>query len=88
MNQTTQDYDYSEYDFNIISGTGNATKPEIAPPSTYHGTQLAGTATLVPGGSTTGDLVFQAPKGDHNAELSWEPNFFGNTTDNVWQLNL
>jgi Domain of unknown function (DUF4352) len=88
VNQTNEDYHYALGDFNIISGTGNATLPTPAAPSTFHGTQIAITATLVPGGSTTGDIIFQVPQGDHNAELSWKPNFHGNTTDNVWQLNL
>lgn len=88
VNQTNQDYHYSGEDFNIISGTGNATYPSVIPPSTYHGTQFELSAALVPGGSTSGDIIFQALQGDHNAELSWKPNFFGNTTDNVWELGL
>ena len=88
VNQTSQDYGYGEGDFTIISGTGNATYPTIIPPSTYHGTQIGIAATLVPGGSVAGDLIFKAPQGDHKAELSWKPNFFGNTTDNVWELGL
>jgi len=88
VNQTNGDYNYALGDFNIISGTGNATLPTPAAPSMYHGKQIAIMATLIPGGRTTGDIIFQVLKGDHNAELSWKPNYFGNTTDNVWQLNL
>ena len=88
VNQTNQDYHYALGDFNIISGTGNATEPTVISPSTYNGTRLELLAALVPGGSVTGDLIFEAQQGDHKAELSWEPNFFGNTTDNVWELGL
>jgi hypothetical protein len=87
VNQINQDYDYGQGDFNIISGTGNATGSSYTLPSTYNGTQIED-ATLVPGGSVTGDIIFQAQVGDHKAELSWKPSVFGNTTDNVWELGL
>lgn len=87
VNQTSQDYGYGEGNFTIISGTGNATGPTGILPSTYYGTQID-TGTLIPGGSVTGDVIFQAQLGDQKAELSWEPDITSNTTDNVWELGL
>jgi hypothetical protein len=40
VNNTDQDYQYSLSDFNIISGTGNATGSSDTIPSTYNGTQI------------------------------------------------
>lgn len=87
VNQSNEDYDYGEDNFNVISGTGNVTNSDV-PPVTYHGTEIEVAATLVPGGSTTGDVIFQAQQGDHKAELSWKPNIYSNPTDNVWELGL
>jgi len=88
VNQTSQDYGYGQGDFTIINGTGNATGTTVISPSTYNGTQIGIGAVLVPGGSVTGDLIFEAEMGDHRAEMSWRPNFVGNVTDNVWELGL
>jgi hypothetical protein len=88
VNNSGQDYEYMEYDFSIISGSGNATSPDI-PPSTYTANnEMSVEATLTNGGSTTGDIIFQAPVGDHKAELSWKPSYSSGTTDNVWLLGL
>ena len=33
-------------------------------------------------------IIYQLPKGDHEAKLTWQPNIFGNSTQNAWKLGL
>ncbi len=87
-NANTQQATYNPFDFHVKSGAGNVTNEEIAPPSTYTGNNTLNSGQLDQGGTVEGDLIFQVPIGDHNAELTWQPNFFGNSTQNVWKLGL
>lgn len=86
-NANTQQASYNSFDFHVKSGTGNVTDYEM-PPSTYTGNNALNSGQLDQGGTVEGDLIFQVPVGDHNAELTWQPNFFGNSTQNAWKLGL
>ncbi|MGZ3643651.1 MAG: DUF4352 domain-containing protein [Ktedonobacteraceae bacterium] len=86
-NNNSQQTDYNEFDFHAKSGSGSVTDFEIAP-STYTANNELNSGHLDPGGTVEGDIIFQVPIGDHKAELTWQPNFFGNTTENAWNLGL
>jgi Domain of unknown function (DUF4352) len=86
-NSNSQQTDYNEFDFHAKSGSGNITDFEIAP-STYTANNELNSGQLDPGGTVEADIIFQVPAGDHKAELTWQPNFFGNTTQNAWNLGL
>ncbi len=86
-NGNTQQATYNPFDFHAKSGAGNITNEEVAP-STYTANDTLNSGQLDPGGTVEGDIVFQVPVGDHNAELTWQPNFFGNSTQNAWKLGL
>jgi hypothetical protein len=88
VNKSSNETDYNPFDFHVKSGSGNITDEEIITPSTYTANNELHAGTLASGGSVTGDIIFQAPKGDHAAELTWQPSFFGSKSDNVWLLGL
>jgi len=88
VNNGASETTYNEYDFHAASGAGNVIGPEI-PPSAYAANKLLNSGTLTAGGGTvTGDIIFQVPIGDHQAELTWQPSIFGNTTTYAWNLGL
>ena len=84
-NQSDTDVSYNEFDFHARSSSGNVTDPETAP-STYTTNDELDSGTLSPGGTVEGDIILGVPKGDHNAELSWEPYYNSSSTDNLWSL--
>jgi hypothetical protein len=85
-NTSDQEQNYNEFDFHVKSGTGNITNQDYL--STENSSNLLNSGTLSPGGTAEGDLVFQVKKGDHKAELTWQPSFFQNVGDNGWILGL
>ena len=87
VNNSGTDFDYNEYDFHARSSSGNVTDPEISP-DTYTANDLLNSGKLSPEGTVTGDIILQVPKGDHGAELSWQPFYNSGTTDNLWYLGL
>jgi flagellar basal body-associated protein FliL len=87
-NSNSQQTDYNTFDFHVKSGTGNVTDEEAIPPSPYTANNELNSGQLDPGGTVEGDIIFQVPVGDHKAELTWQPNFFGSTTQNAWNLGL
>ncbi|MDQ2716786.1 MAG: DUF4352 domain-containing protein [Chloroflexota bacterium] len=86
-NNSTAEQDYNPFDFHARSGSGNITDEEI-PPSSYTSNNTLSSGKLSPGGTVEGDIVFQVPKNDHQAQLTWQPSFFGNAGDNGWNLGL
>ncbi len=86
-NNSPDEQDYNPFDFHARSGSGNITDEEI-PPSSYTSNNTLSSGKLSPGGTVEGDIVFQVPKNDHHAQLTWQPHFFGNAGDNRWNLGL
>lgn len=87
-NKSSSEFAYSSFDFKVKSGSGNLTDPEIVPPSTYTANSTLDTGNLASGGSVEGDIIIQAPNGDHHAELTWQPSIFSSDTENAWNLGL
>jgi hypothetical protein len=85
-NTSNKEQSYNEFDFHVKSGSGNITQQDYL--STENNSDLLNSGTLSAGGSTEGDLVFQVKIGDHKAELTWQPSYFGNAGDNGWNLGL
>lgn len=89
LNNTSQsEQDYDPFEFHVRSGNGNITNEEIITPRSYTANNELNSGKLSAGGTVEGDIIFQAPKGDHKAELTWQPSFFGNAGDNGWYLGL
>lgn len=88
VNKSGNEFDYSGIDFHGKSGAGNITDAEAVPPSTYTANKYLDDGKLANGGTVEGDLVIEVPKGDHQAELTWSPSIFDNSTDNAWLLGL
>lgn len=87
VNKSGSEQTYNDFDFHAKSGSGNITDSEF-PPSTYKSNNILDTGTLSNGGSVEGDICFQVGKTDHMAQLTWQPSFFDNAGDNVWNLGL
>ncbi len=87
-NGSSDEKDYSPIYFHVRSGAGNITDEEIGPPSSYTANNELNSGKLSAGGSVEGDIIFQVPTGDHKAQLTWQPNILGNSTDNAWNLGL
>jgi Domain of unknown function (DUF4352) len=87
VNNSTNEVDYNPFDFHARSGAGNITDEEVAP-STYTANNELSSGKLSAGGTVEGDIIFQVPKNDHKAQLTWQPNFLGNAGDNAWNLGL
>jgi hypothetical protein len=87
-NGSFQQTDYHPFDFHIKSGAGNVIDEEFAVPSSYRANNELKSGKLNPGGTVEGDIVFQVPIGDHEAELIWYTDRFGNATHNAWNLGL
>jgi Domain of unknown function (DUF4352) len=88
VNNGSDEQSYNPFDFHVKSGSGNITDEEIVGPSSYTANNQLQSGKLSAGGTVEGDIIFQAPKGDHKAELTWQPSFFGNSGDNGWYLGL
>ena len=88
VNKGSSEVDYNPFDFHVKSGTGNITDEECCLPSTYTANNILDSGKLSPGGSVVGDIGFQVVKGDHAAELTWQPNILGNAGENGWLLGL
>lgn len=86
VNNSSIEQSYNPFDFHVKSGSGNITDETFT--STYTGNNQLQSGKLSTGGTVEGDIIFQAPKGDHKAELTWQPSFFGNAGDNGWYLGL
>jgi hypothetical protein len=86
VNSGSNEQSYNPLDFHVKSGAGNITDETFT--SSYTANNELNSGQLAVGGSAEGDIVFQVPIGDHKAELTWQPNFFGNTTDYAWNLGL
>jgi hypothetical protein len=78
---------YHQGDFHVKDGQGNITDNAF-PPFTYTANDQLRDGTLAASGTVSGDIIFQVPTGDHAAELTWQPNFFGAKAANVWLLGL
>ncbi len=88
VNKGSSEVDYNPFDFHVKSGTGNITDEECCLPSTYTANNILDSGKLSPGGSVVGDIGFQVVKGDHAAELTWQPDILGNAGENGWNLGL
>ncbi len=88
VNKGSSEVDYNPFDFHVKSGTGNITDEECCLPSTYTANNILDSGKLSSGGSVTGDIGFQVVKGDHQAELTWQPSILGNAGENGWLLGL
>lgn len=85
-NKGTSSYDYNEFDFYLLDGSGNIGN------STFAGTDLTpnqlNSGTLTPGGHVQGQLVFEVPQGDHAAQLTWQPTYSTPKDKFTWNLGL
>ena len=88
VNNSGGEQNYNVFDFHVRSGSGNITDEEFSPPQSYTSNNLLNSGKLSAGGSVEGDIVFQVPMNDHKAQLTWQPNYFGNAGDNAWNLGL
>lgn len=87
-NKTGSEFGFDSFDYHIKSGSGNITDEELFPPSSYTANDTLDSGTLANNGTVEGDIVFQAPIGDHQAELTWQPSFFDNADAVAWSLGL
>jgi len=78
---------YSERDFHAASGASTITNV-VPAPKAYKANKLLDSGTLTAGSSVIGDIIFQVPKGDHNARLTWQPIYIDSTTTYSWNLGL
>jgi hypothetical protein len=85
-NTTDNEVDYNVFDFHTKSGTGNITDETFV--SFVNSSDQLNSGKLAASGSVEGDIVFEVKKGDHLAEITWQPSFFGNAGDNGWILGL
>jgi Domain of unknown function (DUF4352) len=88
VNNSTAEQDYNVFNFHVRSGSGNITDEEFVAPQSYTVNNQLNSGKLSPDGSVEGDIIFQVPKNDHKAQLTWQPNYFGNAGDNAWNLGL
>lgn len=87
VNHTTSEQDYNVLDFNVLTSSGNISDTEFVVPTTYTANNQLQSGTLAPGGTVEGDIIIQAPQGDHGAKLTWSPGF-GQGKENGWLLGL
>jgi len=78
--------DYNPFNFHVKSGSGNITDEDFT--TSYTGNNQLNSGKLAAGGRVEGDIVFQVTIGDHKAELTWQPNYFGSSSDYAWNLGL
>lgn len=88
VNHSSSEFDYNPYDFNAEWGTGNLTHPEIVYPDSVSNSSELHDGTLAVGGTVQGQILFQVPKDDHQAKLTWQPGFFSDKTSNAWLLGM
>ncbi len=88
VNKSSSEVDYNPFDFHVRSGSGNITDEEFSLPSSYTANNMLSSGKLSAGGNVEGDIGFQVKKGDHAAQLTWQPSFLGNAGDNAWNLGL
>lgn len=88
VNKSNKAVDYNPLGFRIHSGTANITNMDFSPPQSYTANNLLSSGQLAIGGGVEGDLIFQVPIGDHNAELTWQPTYSSNPSDYAWNLGL
>ena len=88
VNNSSSEFGYNQYDFNAESGTGNLRHPEWFFPDLVAGITRLKDGTLAIGGTVQGDILFQVPKDDHQARLTWQPRFYSDRTSNVWLLGI
>jgi len=88
VNKSDSEFFYATSDFHGKSGSGNIIDATYFPLSTYTANHYLDSAKLAAGGSVEGDIIVEVPKDDHNAELTWSPSLFDNSTDNAWNLGL
>lgn len=85
-NGSTGQVSYNPLDFHIKSSTGNVTETDFTTPGSYTANNALDSGNLDPGGSVSGDIIFQAPIGDAKAELTWAASIFANNTAYGWVL--
>lgn len=87
-NKSGSETSYNPLDFHVKTGAGNITDEDFASPSSYTANNTLDSGSLASGGSVEGDIIFQVPVNDHKAELTWQPSFFSDKSDNAWNLGL
>lgn len=88
VNNSSSEYDYNPFDFNAEWSTGNIIAEEFVTPDSVSSSHQLNVGTLAAGGSVQGQLLFQVPKGDHQAKLTWQATFLSDKTSNAWLLGL
>ena len=88
VNHSSSEFEYNPFDFNAEWSTGNITHPEILNPSSVSDSTQLHDGTLAVGGSVQGQILFQVPKSDHQAKLTWQPSFFSDKTSDAWLLGI
>lgn len=88
VNNSSSEFDYNPLDFNAEWSTVNITHPEFSTPDGVSESQELNDGTLAVGGMVQGQILFQVPKGDHKAKLTWQPGFFSDKTSNAWLLGV
>ena len=88
VNHGSSEQSYNPLDFHAKSGSGNISDVEFSSPQTYTANNILNSGTLAANGTIEGDLILQVPVGDHKAQFTWQPSFFGNAGDNAWLLGL
>ena len=68
----------------LVAGSSDPKAPDVMPEFRFQADLVVAFAS----GTVSGDIIFQVPTGDHAAELTWQPNFFGAKAANVWLLGL
>jgi hypothetical protein len=82
-NGSAQQVSYNEFDFHAKSSAGNITTPAFVSSDND-----LGSGDLAAGGTVSGNVTFEVPTGDHGAQLTWQPSFFGNSDANAWLLGV
>lgn len=88
VNNSSSEFDYNPLDFNAEWGTGNITPPEFVTPDSVADSKQLHYGSLAVGGTVQGQILFQAPKNDHQAKLTWQSSIFGDKTSNAWLLGI
>lgn len=88
VNNSSSEFDYNPLDFNAEWSTGNITHPEFVTPDGVSDSAQLDDGTLAVGGSVQGQILFQVPKSDHQAKLTWQPGFFSDKTSDAWLLGI
>lgn len=84
-NYSTQEYTYNPLDFSVMDTNGN-----LAESSSYSFVQHPlDYGTLAPGGTVTGEVVFEVPT-DHvsGLKLAWQPTYDSPKSKYTWELGF